>query len=235
MVGSSYYIAPEVLHGSHGTKADIWSCGVIAYILLAGYPPFDGHSDDAIREAVLEGVVEFHDEIWNEVSEEAKDFVKMLLTYEPPKRPTAEEALKHPWIVHYRNVSSEQLKKRESVNERAMDVLYNLERFNAQSKLKQATCAFIASQLVLKEEKQKMDELFRALDINSTGKLTKYDVQIGYKELFGKDLGDKMLHDMFRRIDYDNTGFIEYSEFVIASMNEKDLLSTDKLRLAFNM
>jgi calcium-dependent protein kinase len=235
IVGSIYYIAPEVFSGPYGSKCDIWSCGVICYILISGYAPFDGHSDASIREEILSGEFEFDDDVWDDVSDQAKDFIASLLEFDPVDRPTAEEALKHPWIVENRIAASERLKQRKSVNERAMDALFNLERFNAQNKLKQATCAFIAGQLVLKEEKQKIDELFRALDINSNGRLTKDDVRIGYKELFGKELGDETLDDMFRRVDYDNTGFIEYSEFVIASMNEKQLLSNDKLRHAFNM
>lgn len=235
LVGSSYYVAPEVLKGSHTKMCDVYSCGVILYILLSGFPPFDGHSDSAIKEEVLKGEYDFEDEIWDDVSEEAKDFIRTLLTYEPSERPTAEEALQHRWIVNSRLVYEERLKKRESVNERAMDALFNLERFHAQSKLKQATCAFIASQLVLKEEKEKIDELFRALDINSNGKLTKEDVKTGYFKLFGKKLEDKMVDEMFKRVDYDNTGFIEYSEFVIASMNEKEMLNSDRLRVAFSI
>lgn len=235
MVGSIYYIAPEVLKGSHGSKADIWSCGVIAYILIAGYAPFDGHSDDDIKAEVLSGEFSFEDEIWDDISDQCKNFIETLLELDPKSRPTAEEALEHPWIVECRMASSERLKERESVNERALEALSNLERFNAQSKLKQATCAFIASQLVLKEEKHKIDELFRALDINSNGRLSKDDVRIGYKEVFGKEIGPEMVEEMFERIDYDKTGFIEYSEFVIATMNEKDLLSNDKLKHAFDM
>lgn len=235
LVGSVFYIAPEVLKGSHTMKADIWSCGVIAYVLISGYAPFDGHSDDDIKEAILSGEFSFDDEVWEDVSDQAMDFITSLLEIDPIDRLTAEEALRHPWIEECRMVSSERLKERESVNKRAMEALHNLERFNAQSKLKQATCAFIASQLVLKDEKKKIDELFRALDINDNGKLTKDDVQDGYRKVFGKELADEMVEEMFRRIDYDNTGFIEYSEFVIATMNEKDLLSNNKLKHAFNM
>jgi len=235
MAGSIYYIAPEVLEGSHSLKCDIWSVGVIAYVLLGGYAPFDGHSESDIKEEILSGEFDFDDEVWEDVSDLCKDFIATLLEYDPKVRPTAEEALKHPFMEQDRIAFAERLKLRESVTMRASEALRNLELFDAQSKLKQATCAFIASQLVLKEEKKKIDELFRALDIQNNGRLAKDDVRTGYKTVFGKDLEQKKLDEMFKRVDYDNTGYIEYSEFVIATMNEKDLLSNDKLKHAFNI
>ena len=234
LVGSIYYIAPEIFKGSHTSKCDVWSCGVIAYILLAGFVPFDGHSHDDIQEEILSGEYDFDDEVWDDVSDQAKDFIVTLLEYDPKDRPTAEEALQHPWIQECRVASSQRLKQRDSVNKRAMEALNNLERFHAQCKLKQATYAFIGSQLVLKEEKKKIDELFRALDIHSNGVLTREEVRVGYKEVFGMELDEATVEGMFQRIDSDNTGHIEYSEFVIATMNEKELLSNEKLRHAFN-
>lgn len=235
VAGSIYYIAPEVLEGSHTLKADIWSCGVIAFVVLSGYAPFDGNSDAEIQEEILSGEYDFDDDVWDEVSPTAKDFIMTLLEFDEGERPTAEEALQHPWIVEGRKTRTERLKQRQSVNQRAMEALYNLERFSAQSKLKQATCAFIASQLILKEEKQKIDELFRALDIHSTGKLSRDDVRAGYKEVFGTELDQEQVERMFERVDIYNKGYIEYSQFVIATMNEKQLLQTDKLRHAFNI
>ena len=235
LAGSIYYIAPEVLLGSYSFKADIWSCGVIAYILVSGFVPFDGHNDELIKEAIITGEFDFDDDIWDDVSEIAKDFICSLLEFDPKDRCTAEAALKHPWIVRSRLDSTERLKRRQSANDRALEALHNLGRFTAQNKLKQATYAFIASQLVLKEEKQRIDELFGALDVGNNGRLSKDDVRNGYKEVFGKELSEEMVTEMFHRIDYDNTGFIEYSEFVIATMNEKDLLNNEKLKHAFNM
>jgi calcium-dependent protein kinase len=235
LAGSIYYIAPEVLLGSHSFKADIWSCGVIAYILLSGFVPFDGHNDDQIKEAIITGEFDFDDEVWEDVSEQALDFVSSLLEFDPADRYTAEEALKHPWIVQSRLDSTERLKRRQSANDRALEALHNLGRFTAQNKLKQATYAFIASQLVLKEEKHRIDELFCALDVNNNGRLSKNDIINGYKDVFGKVLSEEEVSEMFRRADYDNSGYVEYSAFVVATMNEKDLLNNEKLKHAFNM
>jgi calcium-dependent protein kinase len=117
----------------------------------------------------------------------------------------------------------------------AVSALKNLQSFNASSKLKQATYAFIASQLLSKQEKEKIDEVFRAMDLNGDGKLSKEEIKIGYKEFFGKDLSDEEIDEMFNRVDADGNGEIDYSEFVVATMNEKQLLSSNKLQTAFKM
>jgi calcium-dependent protein kinase len=79
----------------------LWSCGVILYILLCGYPPFNGSRDDIIIKTVLAGKYSIDEPEWAEVSSEAKDLVSKLLTYNPVERISAFEALKHPWITKY--------------------------------------------------------------------------------------------------------------------------------------
>lgn len=85
-LGTPYYIAPEVLKRKYDEKCDIWSCGVILYILLCGYPPFAGKTDEKIMERVQKGVYSFDHEEWEEISKEAKEFIKKMLTYDPSKR-----------------------------------------------------------------------------------------------------------------------------------------------------
>jgi calcium-binding protein CML len=111
----------------------------------------------------------------------------------------------------------------------------NLKNFNATSKLKQATCAFIASQLLLKQEKEEIDEVFRALDTGCDGKLTKDEVKAGYFDYYGKVLTDEEIDTMFQNINYAGTGAISYSEFVVAAMFEKNLLDNARLQAAFAM
>ena len=97
MYGTPYYIAPEVLSGNYTEKCDMWSIGVILYIMLCGSPPFNG-SDDQIIAKVKRGTWEFRGQIWNNISDEAKDLVTKLMTKDPAQRLTAVDALAHPWI-----------------------------------------------------------------------------------------------------------------------------------------
>ncbi|MED6137076.1 CDPK- kinase 5 [Stylosanthes scabra] len=104
IVGSAYYVAPEVLHRSYSTEADVWSIGVIAYILLCGSRPFWARTESGIFRAVLKADPSFDEPPWPSLSAEAKDFVKRLLNKDPRKRISAAQALSHPWLRNYNNV-----------------------------------------------------------------------------------------------------------------------------------
>eukprot|EP00232_Nephroselmis_pyriformis_P029139 CAMPEP_0182868158 /NCGR_PEP_ID=MMETSP0034_2-20130328/9142_1 /TAXON_ID=156128 /ORGANISM="Nephroselmis pyriformis, Strain CCMP717" /LENGTH=339 /DNA_ID=CAMNT_0025000549 /DNA_START=370 /DNA_END=1389 /DNA_ORIENTATION=- len=100
--GSPLYVAPEVVTntnpGAYTPCVDIWSAGVVLFILLAGYPPFEDENEGVLFDKICAGQYDFDDEAWEEVSAEAKDIVSKLLTIDPKKRITADEALAHPWI-----------------------------------------------------------------------------------------------------------------------------------------
>jgi calcium-dependent protein kinase len=89
MIGSSYYIAPEVLAKKYNNKCDLWSVGVITYIALSGVPPFNGSSDKDIIAAIRAGKPGFSEPVWKSISDAAKEFIKKLLTVDPEQRPSA--------------------------------------------------------------------------------------------------------------------------------------------------
>lgn len=93
IVGSAYYVAPEVLHRAYSTEADVWSIGVIAYILLCGSRPFWARTESGIFRTVLKADPSFDEQPWSSLSTEAKDFVKRLLIKDPRKRMSAAQAL----------------------------------------------------------------------------------------------------------------------------------------------
>ena len=202
-----------------------------SFILLGGYAPFDGDNDEEITDAILDGEFDFDDPTWDMVSEDAKDFIEECLTYNEKHRPTAAEALTHPWLENIRKASQKDFVRKES--DSIQHSLHNMSTFHASSKMKQATLAFIASQLLLKEEKEAIDEVFRALDMNCDGKLTKDEIKAGYKDFYDKDLSNEEVDTIFKRVNFRGTGAIDYSEFVVASMFEKNLLDDARLEAAF--
>jgi calcium-dependent protein kinase len=226
-LGTPYYIAPEVLNKNYDNKCDIWSAGVITYILLSGMPPFNGQSDQEIMRKVRQGTFDFDDKVWQNISAKAKDFITSLLIYKKEERPSAEDALKHPWLEELANLAVD-----ESL---ALSVLDNMKGFRVDQTLKQATYAFIASQLLSKQERDNLAKVFRAFDTNGDGKLSIQEVKTGYLEHYGKIMSDDEVEAMFNAVDTDRSGFIDYSEFVVAAMNERQLTTNDKLQAAFKM
>lgn len=106
VVGTPYYIAPEVLKKRYDKSCDLWSIGVIAYILLSGYPPFNGGDNSGTYAAVQRGRYRFPHAEWAGTSRESRDFIRRLLQKDPRKRMTAKQALNHPWIVKYNKNNS---------------------------------------------------------------------------------------------------------------------------------
>ncbi|KAK7307609.1 hypothetical protein VNO77_40830 [Canavalia gladiata] len=104
IVGSAYYVAPEVLHRAYSTEADVWSIGVIAYILLCGSRPFWARTESGIFRAVLKADPSFDEPPWPSLSDEARSFVKRLLNKDPRKRMSAAQALSHPWIKNSKDI-----------------------------------------------------------------------------------------------------------------------------------
>jgi len=107
-VGTSYYMSPELLNGNYDKSTDMWSVGTVVYILLCGYPPFNGNTDPDIFKKIKKGNLTFPAWEWEDKSDEAKDFIKCLLRKDPSKRYMAKAALDHPWI---QNLGKKQAKK----------------------------------------------------------------------------------------------------------------------------
>ena len=200
-------------------------------MMLAGYAPFDGDSDEEIADQIEEGAVYFDHPVWDSMSDDALDFIDYLLTYEEDERPTADEALQHPWLQQSRKSIDEELSERDS----ARLSLASLQSFSASFKLKQCACSLIASQILPKEVKQEINRVFQALDLDCDGKLTPDDIRQSYEHNFGVKLDDDDVAEIFNEVNYSGTGSIQYSEFIVASMLEKNLVTEEMLEVAFQL
>ena len=223
--GTSYYIAPEVLRGEYDEKCDIWACGVIFYILLCGYPPFNGDNDEEIFEAVLKGEFEFPDEEWKSVSEAAKVLIQKMLTKNPKKRISALESLQD--IFFKKNED-----KTQGDKQLAKSVLGNMKKFKKNRKLEQATIAFIINQFILKDERAELEKQFKEWDLNGDGVLSRDEIIKGYKKTYGK-VDENEIDNMIKSIDLDGNGVIDYNEFLACSMSKEKILREENLELCF--
>ncbi|OMJ82598.1 hypothetical protein SteCoe_16644 [Stentor coeruleus] len=224
--GTAYYIAPEVLRRDYTEKCDVWSCGVILYILLSGKPPFYGRTDREILERVQRGQYSMDDQEWGRVSLPAKNLIKKMLQINPSSRISSQDALKDEWITNNTLNSF-----RES--DIQTETLSNLKAFRTEQKLQHAVLTFISSQLISKDEAKKLAENFKRLDKNGDGKLSREELLEAYKSQLGYEAALEEVEKIMQQVDSNNSGFIDYSEFLIASAQKDVLLSKNNLDNAF--
>lgn len=223
--GTPYYIAPEVLFEKYDEKCDIWSCGIIMYIMLCGYPPFNGENDDEILGKIKIGKFTFPEEEWDNVTDEARDLIKKMLTFNPNERYSASDCLNHSWFKQNNN---KKLDKNFSIK-----CLNNMKKFHAERKLQQAALTYIVNHLLTKDEKNELLELFQAFDKNGDGVLSKEEIFEGYKSILGEFEATKEVERVMTEIDIDKSGTIDYNEFVIAATNRQKVLNKERLEATF--
>ena len=218
--GTPYYIAPEVLAEKYDEKCDVWSCGVIMYIMLCGYPPFNAESDELILEKIKTGKFTFPPEEWDTISPLAKDLVSKMLTFHPSKRLSASECLEHKWLVANNNKTVD---KKISIR-----CLNNMKKFHANRKLQQASLTYIVNNLLSKEEKNDLLELFQQFDTNGDGVLSKEEILNGYKTLMPFEDAEKEVERIMNEVDIDNNETIDNNELVLATMNKQKMLNKEQ-------
>ncbi|XWS42170.1 hypothetical protein CRYUN_Cryun17cG0145100 [Craigia yunnanensis] len=178
IVGSAYYVAPEVLKRRSGPESDVWSIGVITYILLCGKRPFWDKTEDGIFKEVLKNKPDFRRKPWPTISNSAKDFVKKLLVKDPRARLTAAQALSHPWVREGGNASEIPVD---------ISVLNNLRQFVKYSRLKQFALRALASTLN-EEEIADLRDQFDAIDVDKNGSISLEEM----RQALAKDLPWKL-------------------------------------------
>eukprot|EP00803_Ostreobium_quekettii_P007400 evm.model.scf_390.3 EVM.evm.TU.scf_390.3 scf_390:62565-69304(-) len=221
IVGTPFYVAPEVLKKRYSKEVDIWSMGVILYILLCGAPPFYGESEDEIFEAIEYAEPDFESDPWPEISEAAIEVCRMMLVVDPSERATAEELLGHPWLAGD-----------ECDNCRPLNpVVGRLRGFAEMNKLKKQALKVIASHLP-REEIEGLRQIFLTLDSDGNGKITVEELKQGLK-LKGSSIPDADLSQLMSEIDLDGNGFVDYEEFLAATLNLSNLHADESLVQAF--
>mmetsp|Transcript_46180 Transcript_46180/g.53468 ORF Transcript_46180/g.53468 Transcript_46180/m.53468 type:complete len:511 (+) Transcript_46180:33-1565(+) len=225
--GTPLFMAPEVLNKNYNEKCDLWSCGVILYILLSGELPFKGKTKDAILKKIQLGQYTTEGPIWEKISAEGKSFLKKLMMFDPKARYSAEKALQDPWITKAHERLENNLIQREA--------LENIRTYRATTKLQEAFYLFISSYFARKEEKNTYLKVFQKLDRNGDGQLTRDELLKGFAEINKFGFNEKEVDELLKQADSNGNGVIDYGEFVAASINRKTLLDKERLEAAFNL
>ncbi|KAJ4712186.1 putative Calcium-dependent protein kinase [Melia azedarach] len=235
IVGSPYYMAPEVLKRNYGPEVDVWSAGVILYILLCGVPPFWAETEQGVALAILRGVIDFKREPWPQISETAKNLVRQMLEPDPKRRLTAQQVLEHPWLQNAKKAPNVPL---------GDIVRTRLKQFSVMNRFKKKALRVIADHLSV-EEVEVIRDMFKLMDTDNDGKVSYDELKAGLQkvgsqlaepemkmlmevadvdgngdelqEALADDSGETdvdVLSDIMREVDTDKDGRISYEEFV---------------------
>ncbi|KAJ0977171.1 hypothetical protein J5N97_012645 [Dioscorea zingiberensis] len=222
IVGSSYYMAPEILKRNYGPEVDTWSAGVILYILLCGVPPFWAETDEGIARAIIRSVIDFERDPWPKVSDNAKDLVRRMLDPNPYTRLTAEEVLEHPWLQSGSMIPNIPLGE---------TVRFRLKQFSVMNKFKKKALRVVADQLPL-EEIAGIRQMFHMMDTNKDGNLTMEELRKGL-HMIGHGVLEPDVQMLMDAADADGNGKLDCDEFVTISVHLKRLGSEELLSKAF--
>jgi calcium-dependent protein kinase len=228
-IGTLLYCSPEVLRNYYSKECDIWSCGVIMYVLLSGHFPFFGKTEDYITKKILSGRFVFNKKYFSNVSDKAKDLISKCLIYNKNKRITAEEALKHEFFsddINPNNIFEDVIDSKH--------VLLSLKNYSNHSKIYQTVLTFLSHNYPDKEELNRLKKIFYKIDLNLDGKLTKDELYVAFKEA-GMEMKNSQLNKIIESIDFDGNGSIEYEEFIRVTLPKERLFTETNLKIAFDM
>ena len=221
--GSAYYIAPEVVRGDYDEKCDIWSCGVLMYILLAGRPPFDGWNINYIISAIIKGDIKYNIPEFEGISAEALELMKKLLTYEANDRITASEALQHKWF---------KMANKTYMTYINWSILTNLKNFDNRYKLQQLLYQFLVKKILDLTYKNQIINSFNAFDINSDGTLSKEEIVRGLSKAYNS-LNHKEISAIVDKLISDNATSINFTEFIAKVIDKRIMLTEDNIKKCF--
>jgi calcium-dependent protein kinase len=247
-VGSMYYVAPEVLRGSYDARCDLWSLGVIAYMLVSGAPPFWGKDDRDIRRNILAGRWEFPPQFFAGVSPVSKDFIARLLTHDPDMRMSASDALVHPWLTT--NLSSKDL--RMLPRWQCDELLGTLRGFAGTTPLQKVVLAVAAFHLT-PPQVANMRELFAFIDVDRSGTISFSELAQAVRDLSSisrepevipggdhpqnnlrTETDECQLKELFNAVDISRSSQINFTEFLAATLWQRIQLDEKHVRHVFD-
>ena len=238
VTGTVYYCSPEVVKDKYDFECDEWSCGVMMYILLTGYPPFVGENEDEIFENILKQDLNLNVPQLKNISESCKDLINQLLEKDANKRINAEDALKHDFFTSGINVGN-LLKGKFKENSDYLKKMFNkkgtqLRGKKKSSKFRDVVIAYIALNFSEQDVEKKAKQIFMEMSGGNKHYLITKDTFVPKMEKIFKGLTKNEIEELFDSIDENETGNIEYEELIRALTDKEKLLSDKNLKEAFN-
>jgi len=231
IMGTPMYMAPEIVEMKPiDSKCDIWSCGIVACILLSGEFPYKLNKKtlSAIFEEISESdftADSFCSDGWKRATQEAKVFVAKMLRKDPKNRPTAGELLNDPWIVDTPEMKTSK--------EEAKSYMGNMLNTSAEFKFQHAVITYISYHEDLKEQRESLDKFFANLDKDKSQTITKAELRAGFEEV-GIAMAEQDFESLFAKLDTSKNGSISYTEYCAGAFNISTLTTDKFLKDAFD-
>ena len=229
IVGSIYYIAPEVLQKKYNSKCDLWSCGVIMYILLTGVPPFGGSNNQSIIKKILIG--EYDKTRLAKRCKACIDLIDKLLTKDIKKRIRADAALRHKWFQIYKSKEIRVDIEDPNIIEA---YLRNLKNYKKSSEIQEIALLYLVHNHPELEEVDTACKLFGIIDRKGNGKITKEELYSGLRPFYKNETLRGDIDKIFENLDTDGSKYLECEEFVRAAIDKSIFLTDDSMKFAFN-
>jgi calcium-dependent protein kinase len=227
LTGTVYFMAPEIVKlENYNSQCDLWSCGVIMYLLLSGDLPFMGNSQNAVFSKIKKGNLDFSKPIWSEVSRDAIDLIENLLNMNSEERYTAQEALNHPWIKC----------KNKNISKKSLITVFNhFNKFKVDKVLEHATLLYLVRNSQRPKDYLDHRRRFSSLDTNKDGRISYEELVQSFKIIMPEAEAHKCVKNFFQLIDTDDNGYIEFEEFMKVCTEKESLIVDANLKTTFNI
>lgn len=225
VVGSPYYVSPEVLDGKYDEKCDVWSIGILCFVLLTGNPPFYSSDRNELYHKIREEEPDYNNSRWNKVSVEAKKLIKSLLVKNPSKRPSCEDILNSPWILAF-------TKGKYNYQMLDKEVIKNLTNFNEKSQLAKSILKYVVKS-ISSQKMEKLKHQFNILDKNKTGFITIDQLKLAFSYCEINIDNDELLSIFKRKIDNKGDHKLNYTSFIALALDEQMTTNREILWEAF--
>ena len=230
IIRSLFYVAPEVFKNNYNEKCDIWSCGVIMYTLLSNNKPFDGKNEDEIISKIEKGEFDLKSQPFDKISDNAKDLIQKLLIMDTEKRINAQEALNHIWFKENRSKELFNQIYDENVTIKLID---NLKKYKKTSIIQETALAYLVHNFPQMKDIINSGKLFNQIDLNGDGKISEQELYQGLSKRLKSDTLEEDVKKIFQNLDMDDSGTIEYEEFIRAAVTKEKFMGENVLRFAF--
>ncbi len=222
MGGTPYYIAPEVIDGNYTFSCDIWSLGVVLHIMLSGYMPFSGRTDEEVFRNIKKGHISFENPVWEKVTPPGRDLVAQLLNPDENKRPTAAEALKHEWFRLVKTYPHD-------IDVLDPTIVDSIKRYQGATKFQKA-CMGILVKTLKDEQINKLVTAFNMLDKEKNGYILSDELLRVVHELHP----EVNIKELSAKMHAEGNAPINYSQFIASALDAKQFLTTERLWALFN-